>query len=70
MPEITFMRTENLGQDLYNVLLKFGYKKDDISFILGAKKVNVTPGRTVNKSWKEYYTQDLLEYVQYKERFI
>jgi hypothetical protein len=71
MPEITFLRTENLNRDLYDVLLKFGYEEDDISFILKEEKIYALPGREKNgKSWKEYYTRDLIEYVRHKERFI
>jgi hypothetical protein len=69
MPEIVFIRSENLNLDLYHVLLKFGYRKKDISFIMEERKVNVTKRRR-DKRWQEYYCKDLYDYVKFKERFI
>jgi hypothetical protein len=69
MPEITFLRTETLNRDLHDLLLKFDYREDDISFILQEEKVNVSKARKTGKSWAEYYTDDLIEYVRQKERF-
>jgi hypothetical protein len=70
MPEIIFLRTENLNLDLYNVLLKFGYYKPDISFIMNENKVNVTPHRKTNQNWREYFNRNLYDFVKFKERFI
>jgi len=69
MPEITFLRNENLNMDLYNILLKLGYRERDVSFIVNEKKVNVTARRKV-RPWQEYYRRDLYDYVKFKERFI
>lgn len=69
MPEITFLRSENLNAGLYNVLLKLGYNKKDVSFILNAQKVNVTVKRD-EKHWEEYYNHNLYDYIKFKERFI
>jgi hypothetical protein len=70
MPEITFLRTENLNRELYDLLLKFGYREDDISFIIKEEKINVTQRREKEKSWKDYYNKDMIEIVRYKERFL
>jgi len=67
MPEIIFLRMENLNHDLYHILLKFGYAVEDISFILNAEKIHV---KSTTKLWEEYYTEDLIQYVSYKERFL
>jgi hypothetical protein len=67
MPEIIFLRMENLNRDLYHILLKFGYAVEDISFILNAEKIHI---KSTTKLWEEYYTEDLIQYVSYKERFL
>jgi hypothetical protein len=69
MPEITFLRNESLNLDLYNILLKFGYPEEDVSFIIHEKMVNVTSRRNARR-WHEYYRKESYEYVKWKERFI
>jgi hypothetical protein len=70
IPEIVFLHTENLNRELYEALVKFGHDKKDVSFVLEEKKVNVTSNRKPDKDWKDYYSEELLDYVRFKERFI
>ncbi|OGP64959.1 MAG: hypothetical protein A2169_07340 [Deltaproteobacteria bacterium RBG_13_47_9] len=71
MPKIIFLRTENLNQDLFNALLNFGYAEKDIAFIL--KEEKSYPGgstRGTLQKWEQYYTDELFEYVKWKDRFL
>lgn len=67
MPEIVFLRTEHLNQDLFNFLAKQQYRRQDIEFILSSPKVNVSKDKC---SKGNLWTEDLVGYVRYKERFL
>jgi hypothetical protein len=71
MPEIVFLRMENLNQDLYNVLRHFDYAEKDISFILKEEKIYPEgSSRSALRRWMDYYTDELFEYVKWKDRFL
>lgn len=71
MPNINFLRTENLNVDLYHALLSLGYNEEDIAFILDEGKILPGGGRRrTDQDWKKYYTPELLNYVRRKERFL
>jgi len=70
MAEVIFLRTEHLNQDLYQILLGFGYDQHDILFIIDEQKVNVTSRRKAEQDWQTYYNQDSYDLVKFKERFI
>lgn len=63
-PKIHFLHTENLNQDLHDFLLELGYPATRIAFILSKKKVNTT-----TRSKPSYFTQELFDEFQRKERF-
>ena len=68
MHEITFLRTESLNQDLYSFLLKQNYPEETLAPILFVPKINpVEGGRSKEKKWERYYTDELKEYVRSKE---
>lgn len=71
MPEITFLRMENLNQELFDILIKFGYPQNKIEFILEEKKI-FPPGSSRNdlKNWQQYYNRDTYEFVKHKERLL
>ena len=62
---VHFLRTEHLGQDLHDFLLQKGFSQDELAFILKQKTANVT---RKDKSVPEYYSQELIEYVERKDR--
>lgn len=63
-PKIRFLHTENLNQELHDFLLEMGYPDKKIAFILSKKKVNTT-----KRSKPTYFTPELIEEFQRKERF-
>ena len=65
---ITFLRQENLNNELYNFLFRMGYQQNKIAFIQGANKSNVTKSdmEDRNKLW----TPKAIKYIQHKERFL
>lgn len=63
-PKIHFLHTENLNQELYDLLLQFGYPSNKIAFILEKQKMNTT-GRSRNT----YLTPELTSRLQHSERF-
>ncbi len=70
MAGVKFLRTENLNQELYDLLLEFGYEERDISFIIDEPRVNATPQRKGKNDWERYYDRELYELVKHKERLI
>jgi hypothetical protein len=71
MPNITFIRTEKLNEDLYEYLLSLGLKADNIEFIRTKSKVR--PGKTERSSDVErsnYWTPELIETRLHKERYL
>jgi len=72
MPEnIHFIFTNNLNQDLYNFLLSIGQPSHRIKFILDMRRVLPDGGgRNDSDHWEHYYTPELKDYVQRKERLL
>ncbi len=67
MPEFTFMRFENLSDDLYHELLNSGMASQYIDFLRRTpRKMNASRHRK-RRHWREYYDNDLMEYVLTKE---
>lgn len=63
--DVHFLDQKKLNWELYNFLLKMGYRKSKIEFILTSEKVNIsTPS---NKSINDYYSQDLINLVKKKD---
>ena len=68
MPEIAFLRTESLNQDLHEFLREQGYADDDVAFVLSHGEVNVTesPVREAADVW----TDSTLSYMKHNERLL
>lgn len=71
MPDITFMRTERLSQDLHGYLFSLSFKESELAFILG--KPMLRPGETERSSDAmrvKYWTPELIKTRLYKERYL
>lgn len=69
LPEIKFLDTRNLNQDLHDCLLNLGYPADRLQFILKKKKINAATTRE-DKDWTNYFDDDLIEDVLFQERML
>lgn len=68
MHKVAFLRTESLNKDLHNFLLKQNYPEETLTPILSVPKINpIEGGRSKEKNWESYYTDELKEYVKNKE---
>jgi hypothetical protein len=68
---VDFLRTETLNQDLYELLLKFGYPQKEIEFILTTGKIfPIEGGRSEEQKWETYYTPELKNFVKSKEMLL
>ncbi|MGB5898937.1 MAG: hypothetical protein WBG66_12120 [Geitlerinemataceae cyanobacterium] len=68
---VKFLKTENLNQELYRLLLDFGYPAAEIEFILTSDKIfPVEGGRKESQAWQTYYTSDLKEFVKSREMLL
>ncbi len=63
-PKIHFLHTENLNQELHDLLLQFGYPSNKIAFILEKQKMNTT-----SRSRNTYLTPEMTSRLQHSERF-
>lgn len=63
-PKIHFLHTENLNQELHDLLLHFGYSPSKLAFILQKGKVNVS-----KRSRRSYITPQIKDTIQKSERF-
>jgi hypothetical protein len=71
LPDITFIRCEDLNRELVEFLLGAGYPKERLEFILHLGKIRPDGGsRDPASDWKAYYTCDLKALVREKERFL
>lgn len=62
---ISFLKQENLKNDLINLLRGYDYTTDELNFIANRDKVNVTKSSISNKS--ELWTNEALMYVEKNE---
>lgn len=61
---ITFLRQQNLNEDLYNLLLQNGFAAHKIDFIKNSKKIYPKEGgRMEYSNWKDYYDKDHLKII-------
>jgi hypothetical protein len=65
-PEITFLRQENLNEELYEFFLRHSWKQSDLAFISNEKKKNVS---TTDK-YKNYLTDDVVNIILDMEWFL
>lgn len=63
-PQIRFLHTEHLNQELHDLLLEHGYGRDKLAFILDKPKMNTT-----KRSRTNYLTPDLVARLHHSERF-
>jgi hypothetical protein len=62
---IKFLSQENLREDLFHLLIKCGFKEDELAFIQAEKASNVSDYGTNDKSI--FLTQNLKQYLEDKE---
>lgn len=62
--DVTFLKNENLNEELALFLSKYSFSNEEIMFVKYHKKVNVTK----NEIDKTYITQDLIDYVNEYEQ--
>lgn len=68
---VTFIKTHNLNQGLYDFLLYLGYESHKIDFILYSEKVFPKEGgRNETQAWQKYYTPKLKQFVKSKEKLL
>ncbi|MBD3322931.1 hypothetical protein GF339_00005 [candidate division KSB3 bacterium] len=65
---VEFLHTENLNQELHDFFLRYGFRTEQVRFILDMEKKNVS--RPKGRDWRNYFTQDLFDLVRYKERML
>lgn len=53
-PKVTYLKTENINQELYDYLSSLGIDKAKLAFILEEKKVRVSS----TKPWKDFITEE------------
>jgi len=62
---VNIKRQFDLNNELYQLLINYGYKRKKIQFILNAPKINTTP--KIHNNWEDYYDDDWLSYIKEKE---
>jgi Sulfotransferase family len=68
MYNVCFLRTDRLNQELYDFLLRTGYERTDLGFILHLGKILPDgKGRREDQAWEKYYTPQLKRWVRRKE---
>jgi hypothetical protein len=68
MPEIFFAKMSNLEEDVITFLKEIGYLEDQVKFIRAKKQTNKS--RPDSKSKDDYYSQETLDFVNHKERYL
>lgn len=68
MAEVIFLNQKELNSELVTFLSKIGYDSNKINFINNENQVNVS--RPKNKTIDDYYSNELIEYVKEKEKFL
>jgi len=65
-PKITFLRQENLNEDLIDFLSRHGFSMNQLDFIRTSSKQNVS----VYDSYKKYLTPEAVDFILEKEWFL
>ncbi len=69
--DLHFIHTDNLNQELYDFLMRYGFRGDELGFILELGKVHPPEGgRRDDQRWQEYYTPELKRTIRTKERLL
>ena len=72
LPDVRFVRTDDLNRGLHAFLRAMGYPAGSIDFILGLEKIlpPSSSGRDPGRSWESYYSPDLRAFVRDRDRVI
>lgn len=67
MANITFLRQENLNEDLANFLAINGFHEKELEFVKNHKKINVTKKTKITKN---KYNKNVIAYIEKSEYFL
>lgn len=69
MPDVRFLHTEALADELRGFLIEMGYEEQATAFLLDQPAVNRAASRA-GRPWSEYFTQEQERTFRYKERLL
>lgn len=67
---ITFIHQENLHIELYDVLIKLGYREKMLRHIKNAAKINVTEKTHFQKKVSNFYTPEIIRKIEKRDKLI
>lgn len=67
---VTFLDTNTLNQDLFNLLAGFGYDKNKLKFIIHKRRMSPVTMRDEEDHWEKYYSDRLANQIFYKDRLL
>jgi hypothetical protein len=70
MGKVTFLHQESLNRELFEFLLRVGYREEDVAFVATADRVNVTPLRRAATDVQTFYTEELVERVLHEDSLV
>ncbi len=71
MQPVKFLRMEDLNRQLRDALLDFGWKEEEVEFILCLGKIKPPKSKKgARPKWSEYYTPELKALVRERERLL
>lgn len=71
MYDVHFLPVERLNDSLYEWLLRFGHRPEDIAFVREAEKIfPAEGGRELNDRWQDYYTPEIRDTIRTRERLL
>lgn len=70
--DVQFLRTSNLNEGLYNLLVDVGYKPEDVSFVFDMGKVRPTEAvkERGDTTVDDLFTPELKDYVRQRDRLL
>ncbi len=68
LPDIKFLHTENLNQELHDFLLTMKLPKAEVDFIVNKGRINVSKRRS--KKWENYISPETQAMIRQKERML
>ncbi len=68
MAEITFLRQENLNDDLASFLYNFGYSNEEVQYVRLRDRINVTEEKILDRN--SLWTSNAIDYISSNERLI
>jgi hypothetical protein len=70
MPDVAFLRQENLNNELFEFLLGIGYPEKDIAFIKSAQRINVTHRERDQLAVRDFFTEQMKEDVRKRDQLL